>query len=74
MKETSQMVKVDARGLSCPQPVLLTKRAIEKNEFPIEVLVDTVTSCENVRRMVESKNKKIELEEYEGAFKLMINE
>jgi TusA-related sulfurtransferase len=65
--------QVDARGLSCPQPVLLTKRAIEKNEFPIEVLVDTVTSCENVRRMVESKKKKIEFEEYEDGFKLMIN-
>jgi TusA-related sulfurtransferase len=66
--------KVDARGLSCPQPVLLTKKAIEKNEFPIEVLVDTVTSCENVSRMVESKKKKIEFEEFEGGFKLMISE
>jgi len=66
--------KVDARGLSCPQPVLLTKKAIDKNEFPIEVLVDTVTSCENVRRMVESKKKKVELEEYEDGFKLMISE
>jgi len=42
---------VDARGLSCPQPVILARQAIERGQFPIEVLVDTVTSRENVRRM-----------------------
>ena len=35
---------VDARGLSCPQPVILARRAIEAGKFPIEVLVGTVTS------------------------------
>ena len=64
--------KVDARGLSCPQPVLLAKKAIEKGEFPIEVLVDTVTSCENVRRMAESRNKQVKVEESEDEFLLMI--
>lgn len=64
--------KVDASGLSCPQPVLITKQAIDKGEFPIEVLVDTVTSCENVRRMAESKNKQVKVEELEDGFKLII--
>ena len=64
---------VDARGLSCPQPVLITKKAIDKNEFPIEVLVDTVTSRENVRRMAISKNKKVSVEETEEGFKLLID-
>ena len=64
---------IDARGLSCPQPVLVTKKAMEKDEFPIEVLVDTVTSRENVRRMAESKNKKVEFEESGDGFKLTIN-
>jgi len=64
--------KIDARGLSCPQPVLITKKAIDKGEFPIEVVVDTVTSCENVRRMAESKNKQVKIEESEGEFKLTI--
>ena len=41
---------VDARGLSCPQPVILAQRAIQEGKFPIEVMVDTVTSRENVRR------------------------
>ena len=64
---------IDARGLSCPQPVLVTKKAMDKGEFPIEVLVDTVTSRDNVRRMAESKNKQVLFEESGDGFKLTIN-
>jgi TusA-related sulfurtransferase len=47
---------VDARGLSCPQPVLMTLEEIQKKqEGEIEVLVDTDTSKENVSRAAESK-------------------
>ena len=43
---------VDARGLSCPEPVLLAKQAIDSLDTgTIEVIVDTVTSRENVSRM-----------------------
>lgn len=42
---------VDARGLSCPQPVLLTLNKIrELGEGSIEVLVDNEASLENVSR------------------------
>ena len=34
---------VDTRGLACPQPVILTKNALAK-ENSIEVLVDNVTA------------------------------
>jgi TusA-related sulfurtransferase len=38
---------VDARGLSCPQPVIMTLDQIKKMEKgEIEVLVDTDTSKE----------------------------
>ena len=49
----SDRLVVDARGLSCPQPVILARTAIQTAKFPIEVLVDTVTSRENVRRAAE---------------------
>ena len=40
---------IDARGLSCPQPVLLTLEAIKKTaKGQLTVLVDTDTSKENV--------------------------
>jgi len=47
---------VDARGLSCPQPVLMTMDEIKKmSKGEIEVLVDTDTSKENVSRAASSK-------------------
>jgi len=47
---------IDARGLSCPQPVLLTLDEIKKGaENEIIVLVDTDTSRENVSRAAASQ-------------------
>lgn len=47
--------KVDARGLSCPQPVLMTLSAIkELGRGAIEVLVDNEVSKENVARAAGS--------------------
>jgi TusA-related sulfurtransferase len=47
---------VDARGLSCPQPVILTMNEIKKvKKGEIVVLVDTDTSKENVSRAATSQ-------------------
>ncbi len=65
---------VDARGLSCPQPVILTKKAMKVGEFPIEVLVETVTSRQNVRRVAEKAGLRVQVEEVQGdEFKLTIS-
>jgi tRNA 2-thiouridine synthesizing protein A len=64
---------VDARGLSCPQPVILARKAIQAGEFPIEVLVETVTSRENVRRAAEKLGCRVEIEEMGDDFKLTIS-
>jgi tRNA 2-thiouridine synthesizing protein A len=66
------MNTVDARGLSCPQPVILAKKAIEAGQFPIQVLVETVTSRENVRRMAEKAGYKVAVEQTGDEFKLTI--
>ncbi len=58
---------VDARGLSCPQPVLMTLDEIKKqNQGEIEVLVDTDTSKENVSRAAESQKWQVEKVAEEG--------
>jgi len=45
---------VNARGLSCPQTVLMTIDELKKTNAPeILVLVDTEASKENVSRAVE---------------------
>jgi tRNA 2-thiouridine synthesizing protein A len=65
-------ISIDARGFSCPQPVIMTKKAIEAGKFPIEVLVDTVTSRENVRRMSEKTGCKVQIQEIGDEFKLIL--
>jgi len=52
---------VDARGLSCPQPVIMTLDEIKTGqEKEIVVLVDTDTSKENVTRAAESQGCRVE--------------
>ena len=60
---------VDARGLSCPQPVLMILKEIDNlTKGEIEILVDTETSKENVSRAAESRKWRVEeiLQEGEG--------
>ncbi|MFO7783719.1 MAG: sulfurtransferase TusA family protein [Thermodesulfobacteriota bacterium] len=65
---------VDARGLSCPQPVLMTLEGIkEQAEGEMEILVDTETSKENVKRAAESRGwRVIEIEEKGEGFQIII--
>ncbi|MGD8626647.1 MAG: sulfurtransferase TusA family protein, partial [Anaerolineae bacterium] len=42
--------RVDARGLACPQPVILTRQAMEE-AGQVVTLVDSETSMTNVSRM-----------------------
>jgi TusA-related sulfurtransferase len=63
---------IDARGLSCPQPVMLTQQAIVRGKFPIEVLVDTATARENVRRMGLMKGCKVEIIPQGDEYKLVL--
>ena len=67
-------IQVDARGLSCPQPVLETKAALDSaKEGTVEVLVDTVTSRENVLRLASRLNWKGTWEESEqGGFRITL--
>lgn len=46
-------VTIETFGLSCPQPVILVKKAIDENKFPITVLIDSEVVLENVSRLVK---------------------
>ena len=47
----SDTITVNASGLSCPQPVIETKKALSRlSSGRVEVLVDTATSRNNVSR------------------------
>ena len=53
------MKQIDARGMSCPQPVLMTKKAIDGSCDKIEVIVDNNTARNNVERFLKSSGYKI---------------
>lgn len=56
------MEKIDARGLSCPAPVLETKAAVEKSHpRHIEVLVDNEPAKQNVSRFLTSQGYRTEV-------------
>jgi TusA-related sulfurtransferase len=58
---------IDARGFSCPQPVLMTLEEIKKaDKGEIVVLVDTDTSKENVSRAATSKGWQVKEIQQEG--------
>ncbi len=56
------MEKVDARGISCPQPVLMAKNAIEKIPEGIDILVDNNTAKNNVSIFIKNQGYKLEYE------------
>ncbi len=50
------MKEIDARGQSCPQPVLLVKKAVDgENPESLVVLLTGETSKGNVTRFAESR-------------------
>ncbi len=59
------MVKIDTRGRSCPEPVLMTKKALTDSNKEIEVLVDNNTAKGNVKRFLENAGFKVSYKELE---------
>jgi len=58
---------VDARGLSCPQPALLTRRAISSPaQGVVEVLVDSGTSRDNVSRCAQTSGWTVTIQDLPG--------
>ena len=64
---------VDARGLSCPMPVIMTQKAMKSKEDYYEVMVDAQAPLENVTRFAQSQGYKVEVEEKGGEYLLKIS-
>ena len=66
------MKRIDARGLSCPEPVIMIKTAMASKEDCYEIVVDNVVSRENVTRYAEHQGYHVTVSEAEGEFTLHI--
>ncbi|HOX42742.1 MAG TPA: sulfurtransferase-like selenium metabolism protein YedF [Myxococcota bacterium] len=62
---------VDARGLSCPQPVVLTLKALDLAD-EVTTLVDNQAAVENVTRLAHSKGCSVEVSEKEDGIYLTL--
>lgn len=68
------MIEVDVQGLSCPIPVVKTKKAIEENpNQPVTVLVESAISKENVSRLAQSKGYSVKVEETPDVYRLLLS-
>lgn len=66
------MKTVDAIGLSCPQPVLLAKKALESSPDGIDITVDNPTAEQNVTRFATNMSYSVESKKENGLFVLAI--
>lgn len=67
------MKEVDARGLSCPIPVVRVKKAMEEDpRSVIVVLVDERTQVENILRLAENKRYDFKSENIGDFYRLIL--
>lgn len=65
-------LQVDARGRSCPEPILLAKRGLDKWPEGIEIIVDNSTASDNVQRFAGLHGYSVETKQDGNNFILLI--
>ena len=56
------MIQIDVRGLSCPEPVLQTRAALEQSPGEaLQVIVSDVNARENVKLLAQRNKKEVEI-------------
>ena len=63
-------MEIDCRGLSCPEPVIRTKKAIKDEPESIDVLVDQRAPLENVQRFLKAMKYNVTAEDLDGEWRI----
>lgn len=63
---------IDARGRSCPEPVIMTKNALDEDSRGLKILVDASVSVENITRFAEGQGYKVDVKEDGNEFEVNI--
>lgn len=66
------MKVLDARGLSCPEPVIMIRKAMASGENAYQIVVDNLTSKENVTRYANHQGYQVNVSEEDGEYTLSI--
>ena len=63
---------IDARGRSCPEPVIMIQKAMASKEDRSEIMVDNRMSVENVTRFAEHNGYSVKVTEKDDEYTLTI--
>jgi len=63
---------IDARGRSCPEPVLMLRKAMTSKEASYEIIVDNRVSVENITRYSQHEGYRVTVEEREDDYLLRL--
>ncbi len=64
---------IDARGQSCPIPVVMVQQEVKKNSpAELQVRVDAMVCVENITRYAASQGYKVSVEEADGEYTLTL--
>lgn len=66
------MKEVDARGLSCPEPLMLTAEALKGATESVKVLVSEPHQKMNIEKYAKDHGKKTVSQEKDGSFEIVI--
>ncbi len=66
------MKEVDARGLSCPEPLMLTAEALKSASGPVKILVTEPHQKMNVEKYARDHGKTSTASEKDGYFEVVI--
>lgn len=66
------MKTVDARGLSCPEPLMLTSEALKNTTESVKVLVTEPHQKMNVEKLAKDRGKKTTVAEINDGFEIII--
>ena len=65
---------IDARGFSCPMPVVMVQKELKKSApAELDVLVDNQTALENVTRFADSQGYQVDSAPEGADFRLYLH-
>lgn len=66
------MKEVDARGLSCPEPLMMAAEALKGTSEPVRILVNEAHQRKNIEKYAKNQGKKVTVTEQGAEFVLVI--
>lgn len=62
------MIEIDVNGLSCPMPLMHTKKALESSPNHVKVLVDSGTAKANVVALLGDEGYDVTVEDVDSGW------